>query len=126
MSDYKFELQQRQLLDGKWAEIPVLMGAQRQELPETRSLLAAAAIIGTSLHETGGSLTELVDEVGDMLQGHVQTGILIEDELGAGEVVITPEQSEIDLRETGPSTVPTEMLFDMLYVWDTVPNAGER
>lgn len=114
---YVFEFKRQQLMDGSWAEMPILLSPERHVLPETHSLMAAAAIIGTALHDTDGSLGELVDEVGGILNGETVSGIIIEDELGAGAVTISPEDSEIEVRDRGISVVPTGMMFDMLYVW---------
>ncbi len=125
-NNYQFDFRQHQLLNGSWAEVPVLVGPQRQPLPETRSLLAGTAIIGTVLLETNTPLDSLVDDVGSMLAGESQTGVLIEDELGAGTVTITPESSEIETREAGTSTVPTKMVFDMLYIWENNKAIGHE
>lgn len=118
MDAYTFEIQRQQMIDGSWAEVPVCYGTDRQILPETRSLLAAAAIIGPTLQDADmESLGDLLEDVDEVLDGTTDTGIIIEDAYSAGSVNITPEVTQVEIRETGVDTVPSQAVHDMFHAW---------
>jgi hypothetical protein len=119
MDRYIFQMQPHTLLDGTVADVPVALAEDGRELPETTSLIAAAAIIGAAMN-TGdqGTLEDLVDDIEDIVDGDSENGVFIEDELGAGSVSITPEESLIEVRTEGVTAVASGMVYDMLATWN--------
>ena len=97
-------------------DVPIFLGKSRELTETSGALLAAAEIVGTTLGRV--SLSTLVDEVGRIVSARgEESGLIIEDEDGLGSVRVAADVTTIALRRRGLTEVPTQLMFDMLYVW---------
>jgi hypothetical protein len=114
-----FELAEHQIANDIVKPLPVYVGDKGEILPEAESLLEAVKIISETFEKEGHiTLNQLIDEVGQLLSDPEQKdGILIENEESISSVRITREKTTVRVLNSGIKELPSELVFDALYVW---------
>ena len=129
----RFEALQHRL-DDHYYLIPLLMDENRIPAHSlTVPLLRAAEILAPKLEDTQGQgLDELVVNIGTLAATGSTTstegnsaGVVIEDEHGAGAIVVREKVAAVNMRGGEEFTFPTAALFDMIYCWKRLKEAAE-
>jgi hypothetical protein len=92
-------------------------------MPETMILDNALKIIKNKIDNNGFVLSEIIDEVGEILvRKENPDGLIIEDEETISSLIIYKSETIIVEYGKDIQVVPSDILFDALYIWNQIKN----
>lgn len=113
----KFEFSVLKWPSGYEAKLPVYTESG-EETPETRVLLGIANTIYSFMDQNRKDLVAITQEIAELYKpSDKPKGLIIEDETNANSVNINCNTTVLNEWGVGKSQIPTEMVVEMLNVW---------